>query len=140
VFAKRYGDSLGAHSYQVQRAFWESGFGKGSKFRVPEPLAFLPEQNLFLMREGPGAPLAALLGDGSGEWKAGVLDAARWLAAFHRSSLRVGDPEPEWDSLKTFRLATRLVKAAAARPSERTLLLDLLHVSTERSADLPEGR
>ena len=139
VFAKRYSDSLGAHSYQVQRAFWESGFGEGSKFRVPEPLAFLPEQNLFLMGESAGAPLGALLG-GSGEWRAGVLDAARWLAAFHRSSLRVGDPEPEWDSLKTFRLATRLVKAAAARPSERVLLLDLMHMLKERFAALPEGR
>jgi aminoglycoside phosphotransferase (APT) family kinase protein len=140
VFAKRYADGLGAHSYRVQSAFWEGGFGRKSKFRVPEPLAFLPEQNLFLMRACPGAPLAALLGNGSGQWKAGVLDAARWLAAFHRSSLRVGDPEPEWDSLKTFRLATRLVKAAAARPSKRMLLLDLMQMLKERFAALPWAR
>jgi aminoglycoside phosphotransferase (APT) family kinase protein len=140
VFAKKYADGLGAHSYRVQRAFWAGGFGKDSKFRVPEPVAFLPEQNLFLMREGQGAPLAALLGERSGEWKAGVREAARWLAAFHRSSLRVGDPEPDWDSLKTFRLATRLVKAAAARQSESTRLLDIMQGLKERFAALPDGR
>jgi aminoglycoside phosphotransferase (APT) family kinase protein len=140
VFAKSYADGLGAHSYRVQRAFWESGFGKDSKFRVPEPLAFVEEQNLVLMREGAGTPLASLLGDGSGEWRAGVRQAARWLAAFHRSSLRVGDPEPEWDSLKTFRLVTRLVKAAAARPSERMRLLELMQMLKGRFAALPDGR
>ena len=140
VFAKRYVDGLGAHSYRVQSAFWENGFGHGSKFRVPEPLAFSPEQNLFVMRESAGTPLVALLGNNSGEWKAGVREAARWLAAFHRSPLRVGDPEPEWDSLKTFRLATRLVKAAAAQPSKRTLLLDVMQMLKERLTDLPEGR
>jgi aminoglycoside phosphotransferase (APT) family kinase protein len=140
IFAKRYVDGLGAHSYGVQKRFWESGFGKGSKFQVPEPVAFLPEQNLFLMRKGQGVPLAALMGDRSGEWKAGIREAARWLSAFHRSSLRVGDPEPEWDSLKTFRLATRLVKTAAARPSERMLLLDLVQTLKERFATLPDGR
>jgi aminoglycoside phosphotransferase (APT) family kinase protein len=140
VFAKRYIDGLGVHSYQVQKAFWEDGFGKDSKFRVPEPLAFLPEQNVVLMREAPGMPLTRLLGDRSGEWKAGVRDAARWLASFHRSSLRIGNPEPEWDSLKTFRMATRLVKAAAARPAQRMLLLDLVHMLKERLAALPGGR
>ena len=140
VFAKRYADSLGAHSYLVQRTFWDGGFGTGSRFRVPEPVAFVPEENLFLMRESPGTPLSSLLGKGSGEWKAGVREAARWLAAFHRSPLRVGDPEPEWDSLKTFRLANRLVKAAAARPSERMLFLDLIQMLKERFVALPAGR
>jgi aminoglycoside phosphotransferase (APT) family kinase protein len=140
VFAKRYVDGLGAHSYRVQSAFWENGFGNGSKFRVPEPLAFSPEQNLFVMRESTGTPLVTLLGNDSGEWKAGVREAARWLAAFHRSPLRIGDPEPEWDSLKTFRLATRLVKAAASQPSKRTLLLDVMQMLKERLTDLPEGR
>jgi aminoglycoside phosphotransferase (APT) family kinase protein len=140
VFAKRYADGLGAHTYLVQRTFWDNGFGTGSRFRVPEPLAFLPEQNLFLMRKSPGMSLATLLGKDSGEWKAGVREAARWLAAFHRSPLRVGDPEPEWDSLKTFRLATRLVKAAAARPSERMLFLDIMQMLKERFAALPAGR
>ncbi len=140
VYAKRYMDDLGAHSFQVQRMFWDNGFGTASRFRVPEPLAFLPEENLFLMRESPGAPLARLLGDSTGDWKAGVREAARWLAAFHQSPLRVGDPEPEWDSLKTFRLATRLVKAAAAQPSKRALLLDIMQLLKERLMDLPAGR
>jgi aminoglycoside phosphotransferase (APT) family kinase protein len=140
VFAKRYADSLGAHSYQVQQTFWKGGFGKDSRFRVPEPVAFDKEQNLFVMRECPGTPLAALLGEPSGEWDTGVREAARWLAAFHCSSLRVGDPEPEWESLKTFRLATRLVKAAAARPAECRHLLDLMQMLKERFASLPEGR
>jgi len=49
--------------------------------------------------------------------------------------------EPEWDSLKTFRLANRLVKAAAgaAFPSAYFSWISL-HMLKERFAALPEGR
>jgi aminoglycoside phosphotransferase (APT) family kinase protein len=90
------------------------------------------------MRGVPGSPLAeALNGDGPIELIAGCREAARWLAAFHRSSIRVGELEPDWDSLKIFRICVRLIKAAAARSEERDALLDFMHVLKARIKDLP---
>ena len=138
LYAKLYTDELGAHSYAVMKELWHGGFNRGSRFQVPEPLAFLPEHNFVLMRGVEGSPLAeALNGDGSIELIAGCREAARWLAAFHRSSIRVGELEPDWDSLKIFRICVRLIKAAAARPEERDALLDSMHVLKARIKEFP---
>jgi aminoglycoside phosphotransferase (APT) family kinase protein len=142
VYAKLFTDELGAHSYRVNRTLWDAGFDEESRFRVPEPLAFLPEHNLFLMRAVEGRPLAAaLFGDESGfTLVEGAEEAARWLAAFHRTPVRFGEPEPDWDSLKLFRLCVRLIKAAAARPDQRAELLDLTHALKERVRRMPARR
>ena len=141
IYAKLYTDELGAHSYQVMKELWDGGFDGDSRFQVPEPLAFLPEHNLVLMRGVLGYPLVgALNGQGPLELIQGCRDAARWLAAFHRSSIRVGEPESDWDSLKIFRVCVRLMKAAAARPEERDALLDFMHALKARVRELPEKR
>jgi hypothetical protein len=141
VYAKLYTDKLGAHSYKVLKALWDNGFDDDSHFRVPEPLAFLPDHNLVLMRGVPGIPLVkALNGDGEMDLNEGCRKAARWLAMFHRSSIRVGDPEPDWDSLKVFRLSVRLVKAAAARSNQSLALLDFMHSLKALLKDLPPKR
>jgi hypothetical protein len=141
IFAKLHTDALGAHSYQLQRALWESGFGPGAPYQVPEPLAFLPEHNLVLMRGAAGTPLGGLLA--SADRSAlldGVRQAARWLAALHRSPVRIGTAEAIWDSLKLFRVNVRLVKAAAARPAQLELLGDLTETLRHRCAQLREPR
>jgi aminoglycoside phosphotransferase (APT) family kinase protein len=138
LYGKLYTDELGAHSHQVMRELWEDGFNDQSRFQVPEPLAFLPEHNFVLMRGVAGHPLAeALNGKGPLDLIEGCRDAARWLAAFHRSSIRVGEPEADWDSLKIFRLCVRLVKAASTRPEERDALLDFMHSLKARVRELP---
>jgi aminoglycoside phosphotransferase (APT) family kinase protein len=138
LFAKLYTDELGMHSYNVMKELWDNGFNQSSRFRVPEPLAFLPEHNFVLMRAVEGQPLAgALNGQGPLDLIEGCRDAARWLAAFHRSSVRVGELEPDWDSLKIFRVSVRLIKAAATRPEERDLLLDYMHALKARVKDFP---
>src|SRR5262249_25404204 len=48
--------------------------------------------------------------------------------------------EPDWDSLKLFRVSVRVVKAAAARPEERDRLLDLIHALKIHLCKLPEHR
>lgn len=142
LYAKLYTDALGAHSYHVMKELWDGGFNNNSRFQIPEPLAFLPEHNFVLMRGVAGKPLAdSLKGNGGIDLIEGCREAARWLAAFHRSSIRFGDRESDWDSLKIFRLSVRLMKAAAARPDERDALLDYMHTLKARikqfPADLP---
>jgi aminoglycoside phosphotransferase (APT) family kinase protein len=138
LYAKLYTDELGAHSYAVMKNLWDNGFDRASRFQVPEPLAFLPDHNFVLMRSVAGSPLAdALNGKGPLDLIEGCREAARWLAAFHRSSIRVGELEPDWDSLKIFRICVRLIKAAATRTEERDDLLDSMHVLKARIKDFP---
>jgi aminoglycoside phosphotransferase (APT) family kinase protein len=138
LYAKLYTDELGAHSHQVMKQLWDGGFNHDSRFQVPEPLTFLPEHNFVLMRGVLGHPLAsALNGQAPFDLVEGCREAARWLAAFHRSSVRVGEVEAEWDSLKIFRICVRLIKAAAARPKERDVLLDHMHALKARVSECP---
>lgn len=141
IYAKLYTDELGAHSHRVLKELWDGGFNREARYQVPEPLAFLPEHNLVLMRGVTGKPLAAALkGDTSIDLTEGSRQAARWLAALHRCSIRVGEPEPDWDSLKIFRVCVRLIKAAAARPEQREYMLDLLHSLKDQIKKLPDKR
>jgi aminoglycoside phosphotransferase (APT) family kinase protein len=138
LYAKLYTDELGPHSYNVMKQLWDNGFGASSRYQVPEPLAYLPEHNFVLMRSVSGYPLAgALNGEGPLDLIEGCRAAARWLAAFHRSSIRVGEPEADWDSLKIFRVSVRLIKAAATRPEERSVLLDSMHALKARIKEFP---
>ena len=57
------------------------------RFRVPELLAFLPQENLVLYRAGTGVPLSQLVENSVS--LDGVRDAARWLATLHMSHLQL---------------------------------------------------
>ncbi|MGH3033319.1 MAG: hypothetical protein ACRDON_02020, partial [Gaiellaceae bacterium] len=47
VFAKPFSDPDRARAaYEIQRALWEGGFGSGSTYRVPEPIAYLPDERV----------------------------------------------------------------------------------------------
>ena len=54
VFAKLYRDVSGQHAYQVLSTLWNDGFGPTSRYRVAQPLAFMPDLNLMLARAAPG--------------------------------------------------------------------------------------
>jgi hypothetical protein len=139
--AKLYTDELGRHCYLVNRALWDAGFNRTSRYRVPEPVGFLPDCNLLVMRRVPGQPLAdALRGDASVDLVAASRQAAEWLTVLHCSPLRLGAAEPDWDSMKLFRMAIRLVKAPAAHPENLDLVRDLLHLLEDRITKLPRNR
>jgi hypothetical protein len=134
VFAKLYVDELGPHCYQVNRALWEAGFNDESPFRVPKPIGFLPDQGLLLMRGVKGKPLGSVFdGDSSIDLVSGCQKAGEWLASLHRTALRIGAPDTDWDSLKLFRLASRLIKAAAMRPEKLDMIRELLEQLEERT-------
>jgi aminoglycoside phosphotransferase (APT) family kinase protein len=120
VFAKLYRDASGKHAYQVLSTLWNDGFGPTSRYRVAQPLAFMPDLNLMLARAAPGRELAAATTDE--ELVAGAREAARWLLQLHRSPLRLG--EPRYPMEVYHKLLHRLGKAAATRPELVETLLE----------------
>lgn len=141
IFAKLYVDELGPHCYQVNRALWDAGFNDQGPLRVPAPIGFLPDQGLLLMRGVKGKPLGSVFdGDSSIDLISGCQRAGEWLASLHRTALNIGAPDTDWDSLKLFRLATRLIKASATRPDKLDSIRELLEKLEERTNLLPSNR
>jgi Phosphotransferase enzyme family len=141
LFGKLYVDELGPHCYKVSRALWDDGFNSARRFRVPEPIGFLADRGLLLMRSALGTPLgSAFDGNASVDLVAGSREAAEWLGLLHRSRLCLGTPDTDWDSLKLFRLASRLVKAVAMRPEKLDMVRELSETLEQRTAKLPASR
>ncbi len=134
LFAKLYMDASGQHAWEVLRALWRAGFNRAHRYQVPEPLCFVAEHNLLLMRGAAGESLTAALGpDGD---KA-VREAARWLLRLHASPVRVGKADQPWYMFS--KLSLRLSKAAAAHPQEvrrLTAMVDQLEALAEQRADV----
>jgi hypothetical protein len=140
-FAKLYCDDLGSRCHEINSILWEAGFNATSPYRVPQPVGFLSEHNLLLMRSVPGTPLgAAFNGHAVDLLIAGSREAAKWLAALHHSSLNTGMPDSDWDSLKLFRMAGRLIKAIAARPEKLDTVRGLMDMLKKRIEELPANR
>ncbi len=126
LFAKIYsgGDEDGGHCYEVMRALWEGGFGPTSRYRVAEPLAYLPERRVLVTREAQGTCVVDHLGTDSAEQFAGVRECARWLARLHADPNRLG---ATWSTWRNFhRLARRFLKASATRPKYAQVLTAML--------------
>jgi aminoglycoside phosphotransferase (APT) family kinase protein len=127
VVAKLYSDDLGQRSYAALQTLRSEGFGSNSRYQVPEPLGFLADHNLLLMRRMPGVAIsAALRDDRSFDLVESCREAARWLAKLHGCPLDIGRHETDWDSLKLFRMCTRFLKAAAAKPEQLDTMRDLM--------------
>ena len=141
VFAKLYDDSLGAHSYEANQALWKYGFNKTGRYRVPQPLGFLADHDLLLMRGVQGTPLgAALHGDSSDDLVSGSQEAAQWLAALHLSTLRVGSPEQVLTSLKRCWEPDLVMKAVTVQPDKADMVRDLVALVERRTTELPGDR
>jgi hypothetical protein len=133
VIAKVFSDHLGLQSFETTVRLWNSGFNRDSRYQVPEPIAFFPDVNLLLMRQVSGIPVAAALEPGRSHELAGYCrKAAQWLAELHRSRFPFGNFETEAQSLKLFRLASRLVKAASVHREQLDMMRDLLDVISRR--------
>jgi aminoglycoside phosphotransferase (APT) family kinase protein len=140
-FAKVYNDDLGLRCHEITCALWADGFNAAAPYRVPQPIGFLADYNLLLMRPVPGTPLGAVFdGNASVNLIDGSRQAASWLGSLHRSPLDAGGPDLDWESLKLFRMAGRLVKAAAAAPEKLDILRELMDMLERRIAELPRTR
>jgi hypothetical protein len=120
VYAKVYVDDSGAHSYKVLQALWQDGFGPASRYQVSQPLAFLPDPNVMLVR-GADGPTVAMADDDEG-LAAGSREAARWLVRMHNSSARIGDTKYPLEVYH--KLMHRLSKAGAEHPDLVNDLID----------------
>ena len=129
LFAKLYPDESGSHAYNVLRHLWHGGFHREQRYQVPEPVCFVAEYKLLLMREAQGACLDTYLNQDRVRALEGVKEAASWLRRLHSSPIRVGRAEQPWYIF--LKLSDRLSKAAATHPQELkqlTALLDRLGV------------
>lgn len=129
IYAKAYYDGdFGCLVYQWQRCLWDNGFGSGSKEQVPEPLGYVAQERMLLMRAASGLRVSDLLFGGSLEQTKRLMRmSALWLAKFHKAlipNLQVESPCERMEILKT---ADLLGKVAAACPERASQLIDLVH-------------
>ena len=118
-FAKLFKDDLGPHSYNLMRGLWDAGFDEQQHYQVPEPLFFMEELNMILMRAARGTCLADVLRADVRDTEMainGVRGSAKWLVRMHAAPIRFGYIDQPWYVFG--KLADRLSKASAAHPTE----------------------
>ena len=113
------------------------GFDRNQCYQVPEPLCFVVEYQLLLMREARGETLASYLNQDHCKAATGVRKAARWLLQLHSSPLRVGKVDQPWYMF--LKLSDRLAKAVASHPQELKRLTAMLVQLGERTERREEG-
>jgi hypothetical protein len=120
MIAKLYAEQAKGHAvHAIQSTLWERGFGAGSRYRVPQPIAYLPEHGILLMHAAPGESLRGVPLLNWDRFKEGLVEAAGWLGALHRWPYSVG---PVADVADDFSRLERLEgEAAACRPNEAEL-------------------
>ena len=88
VVGKVYAEHHGAGAYEMLQELRSLGFS-GSRFFVPQPLAYDPRWKLLLLSWAEGDLLrSSILGDSDVSWK--MKEAASWLVKFHQSGVSVG--------------------------------------------------
>jgi hypothetical protein len=128
VFAKVYPDAVaGAAAHAVHVCLWANGLGAGRGYGVPEPLAYLPDHGVLLLRAATGEQLSSLPMGGS---FSAVRGAARWLAALHASGADLAVREDAAQSV--FRLSRRAATAVSLRPELEPVFRGLLEILAER--------
>jgi hypothetical protein len=85
LVGKRYADGAeGEKTFRLMQQLWSSGFGEGSRFRIPKPLCYLPDFKLLIQERAHGTLLPKYLGRGDGASFARIKMVARWLAKLHQ--------------------------------------------------------
>jgi hypothetical protein len=136
VFAKPFTDlDRALAAYEIQRTLWEGGFGTASEYRVPEPIAFRPDERVILMAPALGDRVRELATGDWATWEGALEGAARWLVALHGSSHRLGPPDDA--TRRALHLARRVAQTAARRPDVERILTSLLN---ELAARIPARR
>lgn len=124
AFAKLYADESGRHCYNVLCRLRDTGFNAQDGYLVAEPLCFLTELNILLMREAQGESVASQIAQDNPLAANGVREAAKWLLRLHNSSTRIGKVDAPWYILS--KLSARLSKAARSHPEELDRITTML--------------
>jgi aminoglycoside phosphotransferase (APT) family kinase protein len=138
IYGKVYLDpSLGRETYTSLAHLWKHGFAAGSGLEIPQPLGFIEEANLFLMRQAQGTPLNELIDTSSLE-KALIAAgaAARWLAKYHTTEIPGLRIQPPCAQVEILTIVDALAKVSAECPGHSALLIAMLH---DLNAMAPRG-
>jgi hypothetical protein len=129
LYAKAYYDGdFGCLVYRWQRYLWDNGFGPGSKEQVPEPLGYVAQGKMLLMRAASGLPVSDLILGGSLEQAKRLMRmSALWLAKFHKARVPDLPSESPCERMEILKTAGLLAKVAAACPERTSQLIDLVH-------------
>lgn len=129
VYGKAYFDaSLGRATHGWLVHLWKEGFCTGSGLEIPEPLDFIEEANLLIMRPAKGMPLHEFTAASSLEKAVtATRSAARWLWKFHSAEIPGLPVQSSCERTEIFDVAGALAKAAAECPDRSSLLIEMLH-------------
>jgi aminoglycoside phosphotransferase (APT) family kinase protein len=129
VYAKAYfSNRFGVGAYESLRKLWGDGFGSQSCYRVPQPLGYIAEESMLVMREVRGASVSDLAIKSTREQAAeAVRVAARWLVCLHRSHLDGLEVEAPCEQIEVLKTASLLGKIAAQFPERAPSLIDMVH-------------
>ena len=128
VYAKRHG----ARVYKTLQEFWSHGFA-GSRFLVPQPLAYDPRWKLLLLSWAEGDLLRSrILGDSDVSWR--MEEAANWLVKLHQSGVAAGSRYTFRRHLET--LASQKLRLTRVLPELDGLLKSILCRIEERGVAL----
>ncbi len=136
LFGKLFADESGRHVYKVLSKLWEQGFTRGHRYRVPEPVCFVDEYNLVVMKQAQGECLASYLDQDFEQAVKGIREAARWLQKLHEFPFRIGSIDQPWYMFR--KLSDRISKATAAHPQEVKFLNSMLDKMKELVRQYPE--
>jgi aminoglycoside phosphotransferase (APT) family kinase protein len=129
IYGKLYLDpSLGRATHRSYAHLWKQGFAAGSGLEVPEPLGFIEEANLLLMRLAGGTPLNELaVAAPLEEALTAACLAARWLAKYHATQIPGLPVQSPCERIEILSIADALAKVASECPDRSSLLIGMLH-------------
>jgi Ser/Thr protein kinase RdoA (MazF antagonist) len=122
--------AMQAREWQEARRIWP--YMQGARFRVAEPLAYLPDLRLTVMERAPGTPLLQWLWQAAPEARLAALDpAAQWLR-------RYTDVSEGWTRAMPEGWLARAARGAEAQPFARLRAIeaDILAVLVRLAAHI----
>jgi aminoglycoside phosphotransferase (APT) family kinase protein len=130
IYGKAYfDDNLGPTACRLLWHLWQHGFNSRNLRQVPEPLGYVAEEKLLLMRGARGTPVDTLFAVGPiKQAMRGARGAAHWLLQFHATEIPFLQVELPCERTEIFKVAALLAKAAAVCPRKAPLLLELNHL------------
>lgn len=129
IYGKAYQDSfVGPETYRVMCHLWHYSFSSHSFFRIPEPISFISEANLLLIRKAGGVPLSEIaMSAHMDQAIAAMRQAAQWLVKFQKSQVPGLRSESPCEKVGILAVADALAKVAAAAPEHSAQLIDMMH-------------
>ena len=129
IYGKVYQDSsVGPETHRVMSFLWHYEFSSNSSLRIPEPLSFVPEANLLLIRKVSGAPLSDVAVSGHIEDAAAAMRlAAQWLAKLQKSQVPGLRSESPCERVGILAVADAVAKVASAAPEHAPHLIEMMH-------------